>query len=87
MRRYKGIKYVTLGQHHKMEDKAILERRQEVYQLAKQKYPERWKDCKTGNWEWIDTATLKPTKIDNKIDIENKNLDQEKEKGRLTAIE
>ena len=40
--RHSAIKFVTPGQRHRGEDKAILARRKAVYEEARRQYPERW---------------------------------------------
>jgi putative transposase len=47
--RHSGIRFVTPGQRHRGEDKAILEQRALVYEQARQKHPERWSG-NTRNW-------------------------------------
>lgn len=46
---HSGIRYVTPSQRHKTNDVKILAERHVVYQLAKEKHPERWSG-KTRNW-------------------------------------
>ncbi len=58
---HSGIKFVTPKQRHLGEDKLILERRKEVYESAKLRYPERWSG-KTRNWEPIHKVVLNPGK-------------------------
>jgi transposase InsO family protein len=43
--RHSGINFVTAADRHAGRNTAILERRRQVYELARQKHPERW----TGN--------------------------------------
>jgi len=59
--RHSAIRFVTPAQRHRCEDKAILNKRDEVYALAKAKHPERWSG-KTRNWEPINGVTLNPEK-------------------------
>lgn len=46
-----ALKFITPGQWHRGEDKTMLEARQVVYELAKQRHPERYGAgrCATGN--------------------------------------
>ena len=57
------IKFVTPAQRHQGEDKAILEQRNKVYELAKSKNPGRWSG-NTRNWEPIGDVTLNPEKTE-----------------------
>lgn len=59
--RHSGIQFVTPAQRHTGEDKAILSRREAVYQAAKAKNPERWSQ-NTRNWEWQAEVYLNPDK-------------------------
>lgn len=60
---HSGISFVTPETRHKGEDKAILESRKTVYELAKEKNPSRWSG-KTRKWEFMQTVYLnrKPNK-------------------------
>ena len=56
---HSGIRYVTPGQRHLGEDRAILDHRHAVYQQARARNPRCW----TGNtrdWSYLDTVTLNP---------------------------
>jgi len=66
--RHSGINYVTPGQRHQGEDIAILKRREQVYQLAKTRNPQRWSG-KTRNWAPVTVVALNPhnESIDNII--------------------
>ena len=59
--RHSRIKFVTPAQRHRGEDKAILEKRANVYELAKARNPERWSG-KTRNWRPVGDVTLNPEK-------------------------
>ena len=59
------IKFVTPAQRHRGEDNAILERRDNVYKLAKAKNPERWSG-NTRDWEPAGEVTLNPEKEEQK---------------------
>lgn len=63
--RHSRIRFVTPGQRHRGEDKAILAKRHQVYLRAKAHQPERW-SSKTRNWNWIDTVKLNPEKGNSK---------------------
>ncbi len=59
--RHSGIRYVTPAERHRGEDKAILAARDQVYQAARERHPERW----TGsprNWEPVGEVWLNPAK-------------------------
>lgn len=56
---HSGIKFVTPQQRHDGKDKAILDRRHKVYQMAKQQKPERWTG-NTRNWSQSRVVTLNP---------------------------
>jgi putative transposase len=68
--RHSGIRYVTPSQRHQGEDVAILEKRKEVYQAAKEKNPERWSG-QVRNWDPITEVWLNPPK---EIRAEEQNL-------------
>lgn len=59
---HSAIKFVTPAQRHTGEDIAILAKRDQVYQTAKTKYPQRWSG-KTRNWEPIKEVLLNPDKV------------------------
>lgn len=59
--RHSGLKFVTPGQRHRGEDIAILEQRRQLYEAAKNQYPERWSG-KTRDWEPVKTVYLNPGK-------------------------
>lgn len=58
---HSALKFVTPHQRHAGEDAAIRLKRNAVYQIAKQKHPERWSG-KTRNWMVNKVATLNPNK-------------------------
>lgn len=58
------LKFVTPSQRHRGEDQAILARRHEVYQAAKERRPERWSG-NTRNWQPIGPVTLNPERLEN----------------------
>ena len=59
--RHSRIKFVTPAQRHQGEDGAILEKRDNVYKLAKSKHPERWSG-NTRDWNPIGDVALNPEK-------------------------
>ena len=56
---HSGIRYVTPVQRHCGEDVAILQKRDQVYQQARNRNPERWSG-KTRNWSHIKEVVLNP---------------------------
>jgi len=56
---HSALKFVTPGQRHRGEDKAILDARQTVYELAKQRHPERWSG-NIRNWKPVGEVWLNP---------------------------
>jgi len=56
------IRFVTPAQRHRGEDTAILEKRHNIYELARIRHPERW-SCGTRNWSPISEVTLNPEKM------------------------
>ena len=56
---HSGLKFVTPEQRHLGLDKAILEQRHQLYQVAKQKNPLRWSG-QTRNWVLPKVITLNP---------------------------
>lgn len=57
--RHSRIGFVTPGERHRGEDKALLAKRHEVYQAAKEANPARWHG-QTRNWTQVGTVTLNP---------------------------
>ncbi|MGL6152366.1 MAG: IS3 family transposase [Aeromonas sobria] len=57
--RHSRIRFVTPAQRHRGEDKAVLAKRELVYQAAKAAYPTRWTG-KTRNWMPIGAVMLNP---------------------------
>lgn len=57
--RHSGIQFVTPGQRHRDEDKAILAQREAVYERAKARHPERWQGT-TRNWSRDEEVWLNP---------------------------
>lgn len=58
---HSALKFVTPNQRHNGEDIAIRAKRQEVYELAKAQFPERWSGG-TRDWVVRKIATLNPNK-------------------------
>jgi hypothetical protein len=64
--RHSTIKYVTPEEKHYGREKAILERRKEVYQEAAKKHPERFANgCR--NWDPIQVVELNPKSHQNRL--------------------
>ena len=59
--RHSAIKFVTPAQRHVGNDTAILAKRDQVYQAAKAKHPQRWSG-NTRNWNPIKEVLLNPDK-------------------------
>lgn len=59
--RHSAIRYVTPGQRHRGEDKAILEVRAALYEAEKEKNPLRWSG-QIRNWNRVDEVWLNPPK-------------------------
>lgn len=57
--RHSGIRYVTPGQRHRGEDRALLLQRKSVYEAAKALNQHRWSGA-TRNWSWQDEVWLNP---------------------------
>lgn len=57
--RHSEIRFVTPDERHYRQEKAILDKRKEVYELARQKNPGRW-TRQTRNWEPIEVVVLNP---------------------------
>jgi hypothetical protein len=57
--RHSEIRFVTPDERHYGQEKAILNKRKEVYALARQNNPVRW-TRQTRNWEPIETVVLNP---------------------------
>lgn len=58
--RHSGIGFVTPGQRHEGQDKAILAARTATYEAAKERTPGRWKGRDTRNWTPVETVWLNP---------------------------
>lgn len=63
--RHSGIKFVTPSSRHAALDKALLEKRDQVYKAAKLKNPNRWSK-ETRDWNWIEKVSLNSLQNDKK---------------------
>ena len=61
--KHSGLKFVTPAQRHAGLAGAILRRREQVYEAAKQRYPERWSGA-TRNWQLKNEVWLNPERAD-----------------------
>jgi putative transposase len=61
--RHSRIKFVTPAQRHRGEDKAILQKRVNVYELAKARNPWRWSG-NARNWSLEGAVTLNPERTE-----------------------
>lgn len=57
--RHSSIKFVTPDQRHRGEDVQILAGRDQLYQVARDKHPERWSG-NTRNWDPVGPVSLNP---------------------------
>jgi len=57
--RHSSIKFVTPDQRHRGEDDKILAGRDHVYNLARERHPERWSG-NTRNWNPVGSVSLNP---------------------------
>ena len=61
---HSGISFVTPNERHEGNDKAILHQRKQVYELARQKNPNRWSK-QTRNWDRVDEVYLNKKRTNN----------------------
>lgn len=61
--KHSGLKFVTPAQRHGGQADAILRRREQVYEAAKQRCPERWSGA-TRNWKLKDEVWLNPERAE-----------------------
>ena len=54
------LKFLTPDQRRSGQSQEILEKRHQVYEAAKEKYPERWNGRATRDWSLPDTVYLNP---------------------------
>ena len=59
--KHSGLKFVTPAQRHDGRDAAILRHRENVYETARERRPERWSGA-TRNWKLKDEVWLNPEK-------------------------
>ena len=59
--RHSAIRFVTPGQRHSGKENGLLERRDEVYEAARQRNPKRWSGP-TRNWNPVTEVWLNPPK-------------------------
>jgi transposase InsO family protein len=57
--RHSESRFVTPDERHYGQEKAILDKRKDVYELARQKNPNRWTN-QTRNWEPVEVVILNP---------------------------
>lgn len=57
---HSGLKFLTPNQRRSGKSREILEKRHQVYEVAKEKYPERWNGRATRDWSLPDTVYLNP---------------------------
>jgi transposase InsO family protein len=62
---HSGIQFVCPAQRHENKDTEILAKRHQVYQMAKEKNPERWSG-NIRNWTPITEVALNPNKAEKK---------------------
>jgi len=55
-------RYVTPNERHHGKERAVLARRQDLYERARQANPERW-TRKTRNWSPVGLVVLNPERI------------------------
>jgi len=59
-----GIQFVTPDERHRGQDPAILAKRKELYQAAKERNPQRWSGH-VRNWEPVGNVWLNPENSEN----------------------
>jgi putative transposase len=64
--KHSGLKFLTPAQRHDGQADAILRRREEVYEAAKQRCPERWSGA-TRDWKLKDEVWLNPERADPEV--------------------
>jgi hypothetical protein len=57
--RHSALTFVTPGQRHRGEDRAILQQREQLYADARAQHPERWSGA-TRDWTPESTVLLNP---------------------------
>ena len=71
--RHSGIQFVTPGQRHRGEDRAILAARKATYEQAKKRRPDRWTGD-TRNWNKVGPVWLNPELPNDEETTENREL-------------
>ena len=61
--RHSGIQFLTPAERHRREDHAILAKRKDLYEAAKERNPQRWSGP-TRNWEPVGEVWLNPENSD-----------------------
>ena len=59
--RHSAIRYVTPDQRHRGMDGELLKQREAVYEMARQRHPERWSG-NIRNWDPVTEVWLNPPK-------------------------
>lgn len=62
--KHSGLKFLTPAQRHRGEADQLLTRRKAVYELAKQRHPERWGNRSTRDWNLSREVWLNPDRSD-----------------------
>jgi len=60
--RHSAIKFVTPNQRHAGIDSALLRKRDDVYEAAKARHPERWSGA-ARNWQPVRIVHINPEKL------------------------
>jgi len=68
---HSGIRFVTPAQRHRQLDTAVLMNRHKVYEAAKQRMPERWRNRSTRNLTPIQEVWLNPSNEQPEVAIPN----------------
>ncbi len=63
---HSGINFVTPSARHECKDQQILEKRKRVYEIARQKNPNRWTK-QTRNWRYVDEVFLNMKRTVDKV--------------------
>ena len=61
--RHSGIQFLRPAERHRREDHAILAKRKDLYEAAKERNPQRWSG-QTRNWEPVGEVWLNPENSD-----------------------
>ena len=60
--RHSALQFVTPGQRHRGEDRALLDQRRQLYEAARARHPERWSGA-IRQWEPVSTVCLNPGRL------------------------